>query len=108
MIIASGYNIYPREIEEVLFEHPKVQEVVVAGVPDTYRGETVKAFVVLKQGETCTGEELIDFCKERLAPYKVPKKVEFRDELPKTTVGKLLRRKLIEEEKAKLEQEKKA
>ncbi len=101
LIIAGGYNIYPREIEEVLFEHPKVQEAVVAGVPDAYRGETVKAFVVLKEGQTATKEEIVAFCKERLAPYKVPKKVEFRDELPKSAVGKLLRRKLVEEERLK-------
>ncbi|NYE57855.1 long-chain-fatty-acid--CoA ligase [Carboxydothermus ferrireducens] len=98
MIIASGYNIYPREVEEVLFEHPKIKEAVVVGVPDEYRGETVKAFVVLKDGETATAEEIIAFCKERLAAYKVPKKVEFREELPKTAVGKILRRQLREEE----------
>jgi long-chain acyl-CoA synthetase len=98
MIIASGYNIYPREVEEVLFEHPKIKEAVVVGVPDEYRGETVKAFVVLKEGETATAEEIIAFCKERLAAYKVPKKVEFREELPKTAVGKILRRQLREEE----------
>ncbi|WP_027365644.1 long-chain-fatty-acid--CoA ligase [Desulfotruncus alcoholivorax] len=103
MIIASGYNIYPREIEEVLFEHPKVQEAVVAGVPDEYRGETVKAYIVLKQGETATLEEFQAYCKEKLAPFKVPKSYEFRDELPKSAVGKLLRRKLVEEERQKLE-----
>ncbi|SFF97948.1 long-chain acyl-CoA synthetase [Desulfotomaculum arcticum] len=104
MIIASGYNIYPREIEEVLFEHPKVQEAVVAGVPDAYRGETVKAYIVLKQGDTATLEEFQAYCKEKLAPFKVPKKYEFRDELPKSAVGKLLRRKLVEEERKKLEE----
>ncbi|MFZ5642188.1 MAG: long-chain-fatty-acid--CoA ligase [Bacillota bacterium] len=104
LIIAGGYNIYPREVEEVLFEYPKIQEAVVAGVPSAYRGETVKAYVVLKQGESATEEEIIGFCKERLAPYKVPKLVEFRDSIPKTAVGKLLRRTLIEEEKKKLEQ----
>jgi len=102
LIIASGYNIVPREVEEVLFEHPKVQEAVVAGVPDAKRGETVKAYVVLKPGETATAEELIAFCREGLAPYKVPKVVEFRSELPKSMVGKFLRRVLVEEEKAKL------
>lgn len=104
MICAAGYNVYPREIDEVLFEHPKVQEAVVAGVADAYRGETVKAFVVLKEGQTATKEEIIDFCKERLAPYKVPKKVEFRDGLPKSAVGKLLRRQLVEEDRLKQEQ----
>ena len=92
IIIASGFNIVPREVEEVLFEHPKVQEAVVAGVPDRYRGETVKAYVVLKPGETATADEIRAFCTERLAPYKVPTQVEFRSELPKTMVGKFLRR----------------
>jgi long-chain acyl-CoA synthetase len=99
MIIASGYNIYPREVEEVLYEHPKVQEAAVVGIPDAYRGETVKAFIVLKQGEECTKEELDHFMRSRLAAYKVPRIYEFRRELPKTTVGKILRRVLIEEEK---------
>ncbi|WP_018086916.1 long-chain-fatty-acid--CoA ligase [Desulfurispora thermophila] len=102
MIVASGYNIYPREVEEVLFQHPKVQEAVVAGVPDAYRGETVKAYIVLKQGESATAEEIVAYCKEKLAPYKVPKLIEFRAELPKSAVGKLLRRKLVEEERQKL------
>jgi long-chain acyl-CoA synthetase len=102
IIIASGFNIVPREVEEVLFEHPKVQEAVVAGVSDAYRGETVKAYVVLRAGEAATADELIAFCAERLAPYKVPKQVEFRSELPKTQVGKFLRRVLVEEERKKL------
>ncbi|WP_347489722.1 long-chain-fatty-acid--CoA ligase [Desulfoscipio sp. XC116] len=102
MIIAGGYNIYPREVEEVLFENAKVQEAVVAGVPDAYRGETVKAYVVLKEDRTATEQELIAYCREKLAPYKVPKAVEFRQELPKSAVGKLLRRKLVEEEMKKL------
>ena len=101
IIIASGYNIIPREVEEVLFEHPGIQEAVVAGVPDMYRGETVKAYVVLKPGQTATSEEIRAFCKERLAPYKVPTQIEFRSELPKTMVGKFLRRVLVEEEKSK-------
>jgi long-chain acyl-CoA synthetase len=102
LIIASGFNIVPREVEEVLFTHPKVLEAAVVGVPDTKRGETVKAFVVLKEGQRATVEELRDFCKERLAPYKVPTLVEFRTELPKSQVGKTLRRILVEEEKRKL------
>ncbi len=102
LIIASGYNIVPREVEEVLFEHPKVLEAVVAGVPHEKRGETVKAYVVLKEGEQATAEEIIEFCKQNLAPYKVPKLVEFRSELPKSMVGKFLRRVLVEEEKQKL------
>lgn len=98
MVIAGGFNIYPRDVEEVLFEHPKVQEAVVAGVPDTYRGETVKAYIVLKEGMESTEQEIIDFCRGKLAAYKVPKLVEFRKELPKTIVGKVLRRFLREEE----------
>lgn len=101
MIIASGFNIYPRDIDEVLFEHPKIKEACAVGVPDPYRGETVKAFVVPKEGETLTPEEVIAFCREKLAAYKVPKMVEFMDELPKSTVGKVLRRKLREMEMEK-------
>jgi long-chain acyl-CoA synthetase len=95
MIIASGYNVYPRDVEEVIYEHAAVQECCVAGVPDAYRGETVKAFVVLRPGATLTVEELDAFCRARLAAFKVPKLVEFRDSLPKSAVGKILRRALI-------------
>ena len=101
MIIAGGYNIYPREIDEVLFQHPKVEEGVAVGIADKYRGETVKAFVVLKPGETATAEEIIAFCRERLAAYKVPKLVEFRSSLPKSAIGKVLRKILREEEMTK-------
>jgi long-chain acyl-CoA synthetase len=101
LIIAGGYNVYPREVEEVLYEHPKILEVCVAGVPDSYRGEIVKAFVVLRSGEQASTEEIREFAKTRLAAYKVPRAVEFRDELPKTLIGKVLRRALIEEEQAK-------
>lgn len=101
LIIASGYNIVPREVEEVLFMHPKVLEAAVAGVPDPRRGETVKAFVILKEGQQCTDEEIRNFCKENLAPYKVPTSVEFRQELPKSQIGKVLRRLLVEDEKKK-------
>jgi long-chain acyl-CoA synthetase len=94
MIIAGGYNIYPREVEEVLFECPKIKEAAVIGVADPYRGETVKAFVVLKEGVTATAEEIIAFCRERLAAYKAPRNVVFRDSLPKSGVGKYLRREL--------------
>jgi long-chain acyl-CoA synthetase len=99
LIIAGGYNIYPREIEEVLFEHPAILEATIVGVPDEYRGETVKAFVVLKPGMTLTDKELELWCRERLAAFKVPRKVEFRQSLPKTMIGKVLRRQLLEEEK---------
>jgi long-chain acyl-CoA synthetase len=102
MIIASGYKVLPREVEEVLFAHPAVQEAAVAGVPDPYRGETVKAYVVPKAGMRLTEEEVIAHCRASLAPYKVPKRVEFRTELPKTAIGKVLRRILVAEEQQKL------
>jgi long-chain acyl-CoA synthetase len=103
MIIAGGFNIYPREVEEVLYEHESVLEAAVVGIPDEYRGETVKAFVVLKEGKTCAEEDLNTFCRKHLASYKVPRLYEFRKELPKTTIGKVLRRVLIEEEKEKVD-----
>jgi long-chain acyl-CoA synthetase len=94
MIICGGFNVYPRDVEEVLFAHPAVQEAAVVGIPDEYRGETVKAFVVLKEGMVTTEEEIVSFCGEHLAKYKVPTTVEFRAELPKSAVGKVLRREL--------------
>ena len=102
MVISGGYNIYPRDIEEVLFTHPRIMEAAVAGIRDPYRGEILKAYVVLREGETLTEEEVIKFCKANLAAYKVPKMVQFRQELPKTMVGKVLRRLLREEEEKKL------
>jgi len=105
MIIAGGFNIYPREVEEVLFEHPAVLEAAVIGVPDPYRGETVKAYIVLKQGQQVQEEELDRHCRQRLAAYKVPRQYEFRTELPKTMVGKVLRRQLQEEDKKRREAE---
>jgi long-chain acyl-CoA synthetase len=106
MILGTGgFNIYPREVEDVLYEHPKVLEATVAGVPvGKERGERVKAYVVLKPGETATEEEIIEYCRDNLAYYKVPKFVEFRDELPKTMVGKILRRVLVEEELKRLQE----
>jgi long-chain acyl-CoA synthetase len=101
LIIAGGFNIYPRDIDEVLYEHPKVADAVTIGIPDPYRGETVKVFVVVKPGETLTEEEVVAHCRERLAAYKVPRYVEFRAELPKTIVGKVLRKELRAEELAK-------
>lgn len=98
LIIASGYNVYPREIEEIIYEHPAVKEAAVVGVPDAYRGETVKAFIVLKDGASVTEQEMSEYCKANMAAYKVPKMIEFRTELPKTNVGKVLRRTLREEE----------
>ena len=102
MIIAGGYNIYPRDIDEVLFENPKVLEACAIGIPDEYRGETVKVFIVLKEGETATEDEIIEFCKKKLAKYKVPKIVEFVEELPKNLVGKVLRKELRKQELAKM------
>lgn len=101
LIICGGYNVYPRDIEEVFYEHPKVQEACSIGIPHPHRGEAVKVFVVLKQGETATAEELMEHCKKRLATYKLPSEIEFRDELPKSNVGKILRKDLRAEELAK-------
>ncbi len=103
IIIAGGFKVFPRDVDEVLYQHPKVLEAAAVGVPDEYRGETVRAFVVLKPGEELTAEELSAFCRERLAPYKVPKQIEFRDSLPKTLIGKVLRRTLREEYVARVQ-----
>jgi long-chain acyl-CoA synthetase len=94
MIISGGFNVYPRDIEEVFFEHPKVQEATAIGIPHPKRGEVVKVFIVLKEGATATQEELIAFCHEKLAKYKWPAEVEFRTELPKSNVGKVLKKEL--------------
>lgn len=102
MIIISGFNCYPREVEEVLFEHPKVENAAVIGVPDEKSGERVKAFIQLIKGETATQEEIIAFCEDKLAAYKRPKFIEFRDELPTSIVGKILRRVLRDEEEGKI------
>jgi long-chain acyl-CoA synthetase len=101
MIICSGYNVYPREVEEVLYQHPKIREACVLGVPDAYRGETGKAFVVLKENEEAGAEEIIEFCRKNLARYKVPTLIEFRKALPKSHVGKVLKKILREEEAAR-------
>lgn len=101
MIIAGGFNIYPREIDEVLYQHPKVMDAVAVGIPHEYRGETIKAYIVLKPGETATEDEIMDFCKQKLAAYKTPKSVEFRNSLPKSIIGKVLRKILREEEERK-------
>jgi len=101
MIIASGYKVWPRDVEDVIFQHPAVRETAVVGVLDAYRGETVKAYVALKEGmaEKTTPEDIIQFCKERLAAYKYPRQVEIVDEIPKTVTGKFLRRALREKDK---------
>ncbi|MFA9405218.1 MAG: long-chain fatty acid--CoA ligase [Anaerolineales bacterium] len=99
LIKPGGFQVWPREVEEVIAENPKVLEVGVAGIPDAYRGESVKAWVVLKPGVSASSDEIRAWCKERLAAYKVPTQVEFRDELPKTTVGKVLRRELVRQDR---------
>jgi long-chain acyl-CoA synthetase len=101
MIDASGFKVFPREVEEVLLMHPAVREAVVAGAPDPYRGETVKAFVVLRPGQEASADEIAGFCRLHLAAFKIPRQVEFRAELPKSLVGKYLRRVLVEEERAR-------
>ncbi|MFP4477635.1 MAG: long-chain-fatty-acid--CoA ligase [Desulfatibacillaceae bacterium] len=101
MIIAGGYNIYPKEVDEILHAHPKIAEACTVGVPDEYRGETVKAFVVAREGEILTVEEVTAHCRENLAAYKVPKQIEFVEELPKSAVGKILRRVLRDAEQGK-------
>ena len=98
LIIVGGYNVYPREIDEVLHTHPKIREAVTVGVNHRSRGETVKAYIVPKEGENLTVPEVVAFCRQKLASFKVPRLIEFREELPKTMVGKVLRRILREEE----------
>ncbi len=95
LIKPGGYQVWPREVEEVIASHPAIAEVGVAGVPDAAKGESVKAWVVLRAGQSATVDELQRLCKEKLAPYKVPSAIEFRTELPKTMVGKILRRELV-------------
>jgi long-chain acyl-CoA synthetase len=97
MILAGDYNVFPRDVEEILYEHPKILEAAVAGIPPEQKKQMVKAFVVLKKGEKATDEEIIRFCKDRLSEHKVPQQIEFKDALPKTFVGKVLRRLLTEE-----------
>lgn len=101
MIISGGYNVYPRDIDEVFYMHPKVQEACAIGIPDAKRGESAKVFIVLKEGETATEQELMEFAKANLAVYKLPTEIEFRKELPKTNVGKVLRKQLRAEEMEK-------
>jgi long-chain acyl-CoA synthetase len=101
LILSSGFNVYPREVEEALAQHPAVQECCVIGIPDALRGERIKAFVILKPGAAATRTKLISFCRDRLAPYKVPRAVEFRATLPRTATGKVSRRLLKEEDLAR-------
>ncbi len=101
LIIAGGFNIYPKEVDQVLFDHPKILEACTIGVPDAYRGESVKAFIVLKAGENLTDSEVIAYCKDKLAAYKVPRDIKFFPELPKSAIGKILRRELKAKEMEK-------
>jgi long-chain acyl-CoA synthetase len=94
LVISSGFNVYPVEVDNVLFDHPKILEACTIGVPDSYRGESLKAFIVLKEGDELSSDEVIAFTRDKLAAYKVPHEVEFIDELPKTPIGKVLRREL--------------
>ncbi len=108
MIITGGYNVYPRDIEEVLYTHPAVMEAVCAGISNPYWGEMVKAYIVRKEGSSVTEEEILNFCQGKLAAFKIPKQIEIRESLPKTAVGKVLRRYLVDEEREKMLQEEKA
>ncbi len=102
MIISGGFNVYPREIDEVFYENPKVEEACAIGIPHKTRGESIKVFVVLRKGQTATVDELMDYCKQKLATYKLPVAIEFRDQLPKSSVGKVLRKELRAEEMKKI------
>jgi long-chain acyl-CoA synthetase len=97
LIIVGGFNVFPREVDEVIHKHPKVREGIAVGLPDDYAGERIRAYVVLKDGETATADELLSFFRQHLVAYKVPSEVEFRSELPKSMIGKILRRTLREE-----------
>ena len=98
MIIVGGFNVYPRDVEDIIYTNPKVELAAVIGVPDDKSGEKVKAFIKLKQGETITQDEMMAFCKENMAGYKRPRNIEFRDEIPVSNIGKVLRRVLRDEE----------
>lgn len=106
LIIVGGFNVFPREIDELIYQHPKVKEGITIGLPDPRKGDRIKVYIVLKEGETATPEEFIAYFKERLTPYKVPSEVEFRTELPKSMIGKILRRALREEESRKAKETK--
>ena len=97
MIIAGGYNIYPVELDNVLFDHPNILEACTVGIPHEYRGETVKAFIVVKEGETLTEEEIREYCRDKLAHFKIPKYIRFVDKFPMTVTGKLQKFKMQEE-----------
>jgi long-chain acyl-CoA synthetase len=104
MILCGGYNVYPRNVEEAIYMHPAVAEAAVVGVADSYRGQTVKAYVVLREGQSLTRDALCAFLKDKLSPIEMPKLIEFRASLPKSAIGKILKKQLLaeEEEKAKV------
>lgn len=108
LILAGGFNVYPRHVEEVIYQHPEVEEVTVIGIPDDYRGESPKAFIKKREGSPITEQDILDFCKDKLGKHEIPREVEFRPELPKTMIGKLSKKELVAEEKAKYEAKKKA
>ncbi|GAB4136877.1 MAG: hypothetical protein Kow00104_20450 [Rhodothalassiaceae bacterium] len=103
LILVGGFNVFPRNVEEAIHRHPAVREVTVIGVPDAYRGEAVKAFIALKDGHELDADKLLSFLKEHLGKHELPREIEFRDELPKTPVGKLSKKELVAEERAKYE-----
>jgi long-chain acyl-CoA synthetase len=101
MILVSGFNVFPRNVEEAIYQHPAVEEVTVIGIPDEYQGESVKAFVKLRDGHTLVADHLIEFLSDKLGRHEMPRHVEFRDALPKTMIGKLSKKELVAEEMAK-------
>jgi len=104
LILVGGFNVYPRDVEEILYQHPKVAMAAVVGVPDEKSGEVVKAFIQLKPGESATEDEIKAFSRDHMAGYKRPRHIEFRDTLPTSPIGKVLRRELRDEERAKSKQ----
>ena len=101
LVLVSGYNVFPRNVEEAIYRHPAVEEVTVIGIPDDYTGEAVKAFVKLGEGQALDADGLMEFLRDKLGRHEVPKHIEFRDELPKTMIGKLSKKELVAEEAAK-------
>ena len=106
LIIIGGFNVFPREIDELLYQHPKIKEGITVGIPDNYKGERIKVYIILKTGEEATFDEFKQYFRKHLTPYKVPSDIEFRSELPKSAIGKILRRTLRNEEIEKLENRK--
>ncbi|MFA5518921.1 MAG: AMP-binding protein, partial [Spirochaetota bacterium] len=101
IILSSGYNVYPREIEEILYEHPKIQKAAAIGIPDAKRGEKIKVFIVPNEGDVVDAKEVMEYCEQKLAKYKLPSEIEVRDSLPESNVGKILKKELRKEEEDK-------